>query len=139
MTEFRRVTDETVLLKWRSEVLEHVFGSEPAADIIDANRTYYRRHVADGTHLAFVAIHDGAEAGCGAVCFYEEMPSPDNPTGQCAYLMNIYVRKPYRSRGIGSAIVRRLVSYSRPWGAGRFISRQPNWVARCMTEPVSAK
>lgn len=47
MTEFRRVTDETVLLKWRSEVLEHVFGSEPAADIIDANRTYYRRHVAD--------------------------------------------------------------------------------------------
>lgn len=39
--------------------------------------------------------------------------SPDNPTGRCAYLMNIYVRKPYRRRGLGAAITRHLVEQAR--------------------------
>ena len=39
--------------------------------------------------------------------------SPDNPTGRCAYLMIIYVRKPYRRRGLGAAITRHLVEQAR--------------------------
>ncbi len=27
----------------------------------------------------------------------EELPSPDNPSGKCAYLMNIYVREAFRN------------------------------------------
>ncbi len=37
------------------------------------------------------------------------MPSPDNPSGRCAYLMNIYVREGYRSEGAGKKIVRYLI------------------------------
>ena len=44
------------------------------------------------------------------------MPSPDNPSGRCAYLMNIYVRPRFRRRGIGAAIVRRLVAEARNRG-----------------------
>lgn len=43
------------------------------------------------------------------MCLYREMPSPDNSSGQCAYLMNIYVRPRFRGHGAGDAIVRWLV------------------------------
>ncbi len=46
---------------------------------------------------------------CGGLCLYDEMPSPDNPTGRCAYLMNIYVRPEYQGHGYGKRIVRWLV------------------------------
>ena len=52
---------------------------------------------------------DGQKVGCGGVCLYDEMPSPDNPTGHCAYLMNIYVRPELRGCGVARRIVRWLV------------------------------
>ena len=44
------------------------------------------------------------------------MPSPENPSGRCAYLMNIYVRPQYRSRGYGMEIVSWLVNQARALG-----------------------
>lgn len=43
------------------------------------------------------------------MCLYRKMPSPDNPNGECAYLMNIYARSRFRKHGIGNRIVRWLV------------------------------
>lgn len=68
MIEIQRITDIARLMRWRAEVLESVFGAEPSADVLTANREYYEAHVADGSHMAFVAVDDGAEAGCGAAC-----------------------------------------------------------------------
>lgn len=59
------------------------------------------------------------ECGCGSVCFSEELPSPDNPTGLCAYLMNIYVRKPFRNNGIAHQIVGHLVGMAKERGCGK--------------------
>ena len=47
------------------------------------------------------------------LCLYREMPSPDNPSGQCAYLMNVYTRKGFCGQGIGTAIVEWLVEQAR--------------------------
>lgn len=101
------------LMMWRGEVIRTVFGVDPTEDLLSANRNYYERHIADGSHLAVVAEVDGREAGCGAICFTEELPSPDNPSGRCAYFMNIYVRPMFRSRGIGHEIVSYLVEKAR--------------------------
>lgn len=38
-----------------------------------------------------------------------EMPSPDNPSGKCAYLMNIYTRPQFRNNGIAKATVNWLI------------------------------
>lgn len=119
MIELRRITALPTLMRWRAEVIRNVFGIEPHPRLLVANRQYYRRHIADDTHLAYVADYDGEECGCGAVCFYEEMPSPDNPTGKCAYIMNIYVREPYRNNGIAHHIVRRLVDEARQRGCAK--------------------
>lgn len=106
-------------MMWRKEVLRNVFGEEPSAHLLDENRHYYEKHIEEGSHIAFVASWDGEDAGCGAVCFSEELPSPDNPNGRCAYLMNIYVRKPFRKHGIAHSIVKRLVDEAKRRNCGK--------------------
>ncbi len=87
--------------------------------LLEANRQFYDKHIADGTHYAIVAEYDGVECGCGAVCFTEELPSPDNPTGQCAYLMNIYVREEFRNHGLAHKIVSRLIQEAKHRRCGK--------------------
>ena len=119
MTEFRTITDLTTLMEWRREVIEHVFGQEPSPALLRANEDYYRKHIAAGSHLAVVALYDGIPAGCGSVCFSEELPSPDNHSGLCGYLMNIYVKEPYRTHGIGHSIVKHLIREALHRGCGK--------------------
>lgn len=119
MIDIRQVTVLPTLMRWRIEVIRHVFDIEPTPRLLLANRQYYRQHIADGTHLAFVAQCDGEDCGCGGVCFTDELPSPDNPTGRCAYLMNIYVRQPFRHRGIAHHIVERLLEEAKRHGCGK--------------------
>ncbi|MDE6007226.1 MAG: GNAT family N-acetyltransferase [Muribaculaceae bacterium] len=110
MITLRPVTDINTLIRWRIEVINNVFGEEPSKALIEANRDYYERAVPSGNHLAVIASIEGEDVGCGALCFSEELPSPDNETGRCAYLMNIYVRKPFRKEGVAHTVVRHLVN-----------------------------
>lgn len=120
----RRAAPEDIdlLMRWRMEVLREVF-SIPQEQLTDGleeeNRLYYRRELASGGHIACFASVDGEIAGCGGICLYQEMPSPDNPAGKCAYLMNIYTRPQHRKRGIGETIVRWLVKQARQRGASK--------------------
>ncbi len=107
------------LLAWRREAIESVFGILPPDSLMRANNDYYMRHVLAGTHLALEAHVNEFPAGCGGVCFHEELPSPDNPSGKCAYLMNIYVRPEFRSQGIGRAIVEAIVYEARMRGCSK--------------------
>lgn len=119
MITLRHITDIETLMKWRVEVIEHVFGVASDADLVEANRLYYRQNIARGTHYAYVADTDGVEVGCGAICLSEELPSPDNPSGRCAYLMNIYVREPFRNHGVAHHIVSRLIERARALDCGK--------------------
>ena len=115
----RKVIVLPTLMHWRREVIENVFGTVPSRELMAANRRYYERHIPDGWHIAVVAEADGVDAGCGGICLTEELPSPDNPSGRCAYLMNIYVKREYRGRGIARAVVRWLVEKAREAGCDK--------------------
>lgn len=110
------------LLQWRIEVLRHVFALPENYDttaLYNANRAYYEAQIPLGGHIAcFARLGGGRVIGCGGICFHEEMPSPDNPTGHCAYLMNIYVRAEHRGRGVGKSMVR--------WLIGQALSKSVN-------------
>lgn len=119
MIELRKTTDMETLMQWRVEVILNVFGVHADCELTEANRAYYARHITDGSHFAIIASVDGVDCGCGAICLTDELPSPDNPSGRCAYLMNIYVRKPYRTHGVAHAIVRRLIEEATARGCGK--------------------
>ncbi len=119
MISLEEVKDIPTLMSWRKEVIENVFGQQPDETLLLANRQFYEKHIADGTHYALIIEYDGEKCGCGAVCFTDELPSPDNPSGRCAYLMNIYVREAFRKHGLAHKIVSHLIQESKRCGCGK--------------------
>lgn len=119
MIKLRLITEIDELMAWRKEVIANVFNIEPDIALTKANRQYYLQHIADGSHRAYVASQDDKDVGCGAICLSQELPSPDNPSGQCAYLMNIYVRKAHRNRGVAHKIINHLVEEAISKGCGK--------------------
>lgn len=119
MVELKEIRSIPVLMRWREEVIRNVFGQNPDERLLLANRQYYTQHIAEGTHLAFVATLGGAEVGCGAICLTDELPSPDNPSGKNGYLMNIYVREAFRKQGVAHLIVSRLIEEAVSHGCGK--------------------
>lgn len=105
------INDIETLMGWRMEVLREVFGIPAGQDMAElerANRSYYQTMLKSDGHIACFACQEEI-IGCGGICIYQEMPSPDNPTGMCAYLMNIYTRPAFRGQGTGEKIVRWLI------------------------------
>lgn len=119
MIDLRQIYDIDTLMMWRAEVIGNVFGEEPDHRLLKANRQYYSCHIPDETHIAFLASYDNKDCGCGAVCLTDELPSPDNPSGRCAYLMNIYVRDEFRNHGIAHRIVSRLIEEAKNRECGK--------------------
>ena len=113
--EVRRASlaDLDLLMEWRMTVLHEVFSvplSDPMAELERENRCYYQAALPAEGHIACFACAGNEIIGCGGVCLYQEMPSPDNPGGGCAYLMNIYTRPEFRGQGAGKKIVSWLIS-----------------------------
>lgn len=106
------ITDIDLLMKWRMTVLHEVFSipqEQPMKNLERENQSYYEAMLPTGGHIACFAYLNGEIVGCGGICIYQEMPSPDNHSGQCAYLMNVYTRPEFRGYGIGETVVRWLV------------------------------
>ncbi len=116
--------DMDLLLELRMEVLSNVF-EEERKNITDdewekirhQNEIYYKKHLKDLGHVACAAYVDDKLAGCGGICIYDEMPSPDNISGKCGYLMNIYVRKDFRRKGLARSICHFLIEKGMEAGA----------------------
>lgn len=116
------LSDIELLMKWRMTVLSEVFDIPENKDLSElerTNRLYYESAIPKGEHFACFAYADGKPIGCGGVCIHREMPSPDNTTGVCAYLMNVYISPNFRGRNAGKAIVARLTDYAREKKAGK--------------------
>lgn len=119
---FRRlgIEDLEELMDWRVEVLQTVFDlKEVDTTLIAANKAYYQSHLCDGRHIPLIASVDGMPAACGAICFQDEIPSPDNPSGKNAYLMNIYCRPAFRQHGVARDLVEKLIEIAKAQGAGK--------------------
>ena len=71
-----------LLLEWRMMVLREVFSLPESCDtgrLRESCRAYYEKELAAGGHVACFAWVDGLIAGCGGMCLYDEIPSPENP------------------------------------------------------------
>lgn len=61
---------------------------------------YYKRALETGEHIAYLVYDNGVFIGAGGVSFYQVMPTYHNPTGNKAYIMNMYTAPEYRRQGI---------------------------------------
>lgn len=124
--EIREIVDGGEILRWRELTLREVFHLPPDYDmshLLAANAEYLSQD-----EECFVMVEGvetegegGLKIGCGAICLQRELPSPDNPTGLVAYIMNIYVVPVFRRHGFGHGIVRHLVELASRRGVGKIM------------------
>lgn len=114
--------DLDLLVKTHIEVLRAANGLDDTVDMsaVEAqSRDYYRKALSDGSHVAYL-VFDGKElAGAGGVSFYRLLPTYHNPTGENAYIMNMYTRPACRRRGIAYRTLDFLVAAARERGVSR--------------------
>lgn len=117
------LTDMEVLLETRIEVLQAVFGVSKDTDMTDiraASLDYYKDSLAKDMHVAYLVFDRQGEAeifaGAGGISFYQVMPTCSNPTGWCAYVMNMYTRPEYRGQGIAGQTLELLVHEAKERG-----------------------
>lgn len=61
---------------------------------------YYQDALTNDTHVAYLVFDDNEFVGAGGISFFKVMPTYHNPSGQKAYIMNMYTKPEYRRNGI---------------------------------------
>jgi GNAT superfamily N-acetyltransferase len=122
--EVRRASAEDVetLVEMRVALLRTVgnlTGDLEAKEIGDAIRAYMAQEMPAGRYVAFIAQAGERAVGCGGLTFYVRPPYAGNPPGKEAYLMGMYTIAEWRGKGVGTALVQKLLEYAKAQGVGR--------------------
>ena len=107
------------LVSTRIEVLRAANRLDAGADLSEVeaqSRRYYREALADGSHAGLLAYDGEQFVGAGGISYYRVMPTVHNPSGEKAYVMNMYVRPAYRRRGIAAHMLALLTAHARRRG-----------------------
>lgn len=118
---YRRASleDLELLTDTRVEILRTVNGLGPGADMSEVRRQacrYYQEALPAGRHTAFLVFDGDRFVGAGGVSYFQVMPTFHNPSGQKAYIMNIYTDPGYRRRGVARRTLDLLVRDARDRG-----------------------
>ena len=100
--------DIAMLTATRIQVLRAANGLDLSVDmsaVEKESRDYYEKALRDGSHAAYLVFDAELFVGAGGISFYRVMPTFHNPSGNKAYIMNMY-----RRRGIASAVLDLLVN-----------------------------
>ena len=111
--------DLELLTEVRIEVLLAANGLPEGTDmdeVREQTRRYYQRALPEGVHIAYLALDGDRVAGAGGVSFFQVMPTYHNPSGEKAYIMNMYTRPAYRRKGIAYRTLDLLVREARGRG-----------------------
>ena len=85
-------------LKLRLELLSIVLDRDESSfdkDFSDRTEEFFKR----GDQTTVLAFDGDVAVGCATICYMELMPSFE-PSEKRAHIMNVYVRKEFRRRGI---------------------------------------
>jgi ribosomal protein S18 acetylase RimI-like enzyme len=111
--------DIDILMKTRIQVLRAVYKLSDDADMSEVESQsydYYTKALSDGSHTAYLVFDGDIFVGAGGVSYYSVMPTYDNPSGNKAYIMNIYTNPNYRRNGIAYNILDLLVKDAKEKG-----------------------
>lgn len=108
-----------MLVKTRIQVLRAANQLKETADLSQVetqSRRYYEKALTDDSHIAYLVFDGDTFVGTGGISFFQVMPTVHNPTGEKAYIMNMYTHPDYRRRGIAMQTLDLLVQAAKKRG-----------------------
>ncbi len=119
--EYKKATIKDIdqLVETRIEVLLAANKLSEDTDMGEVRKqsyNYYSKSLADNTHTAYLVLNEGRFVGAGGISYYQVMPTYHNPSGEKAYVMNMYTAPQYRRQGIAYETLRLLVEDAKKRG-----------------------
>ncbi len=114
--------DIETLVRMRIALLQEVgnLSSESdAKDISGAIQRYFAEELPAERYVGFIARVGGQAVGCGGLTFYVRPPYKSNASGREAYLMGMYTAPDWRGKGVGSALLTKLLEFAKARGVAR--------------------
>ena len=87
-------------------------------DLKSALFDYYRRHMADGTFVSWIAMDGDRIIGTSGMSFVEKPPYFTCPSGKLGLLSSMFTNPEYRRRGIAKELLNRVVNEAGNYGCG---------------------
>ena len=87
-------------------------------DLKSALFDYYRRHMADGTFVSWLAMDGDTIVGTSGMSFVEKPPYFTCPSGKLGLLSSMFTNPSYRRMGIAKELLDRVVGEARAYGCG---------------------
>ena len=117
--EYRKLTEKDLdtFIRMRITQLREE-GATEELDLVPALQDYYRRHMADGTFVSWLAVDGERIVGTSGMSFVEKPPYFSCPSGRIGLLSSMFTDPDYRRRGIAKELLRRVVEEARTYGCG---------------------
>ncbi len=135
------LTDINELIRWRMKSLRETFAGHKGisySSLRQKNLNFYRRAMSMETYVACFADRGYTSVGYGGLCIYNETATPENPSGCCAYIMNVYTGPSVREQGIAAQIVEWLVEEAHRRGITKvYTGGKPEPTHCCFSEDFS--
>ena len=93
-------------------------GAKEDIDIKPALSDYYKRHMADGTFVSWLAFDNKKIVGTSGLSVVEKPPYFGCPSGRIGLLSGMFTHKDYRRQGIAKTLLSHIVEEARQSGCG---------------------
>lgn len=93
-------------------------GATEDIDLAPALRDFYKRHMADGTFVSWLALDGDKIIGTSGMSFVEKPPYFGCPSGKLGLLSSMFTNPDYRRMGIARELLHRVVEEARAYGCG---------------------
>lgn len=117
--EYRKLTEKELdtfidmrIIQLREE------GAKEDLDIKPSLTDYYKRHMADGTFVSWIALDGDKIIGTSGMSFIEKPPYFSCPNGKIGLLSSMFTSNEYRRRGIAKELLTRVVNEAKEYGCG---------------------
>lgn len=117
--EYRRLTENEVdaFIEMRIAQLREE-GATEDIDLAPYLRDYYKKHMADGTFVSWLAYDGEKIVGTSGMSFVERPPIFSCPSGRLGILSSMFTSPDHRRMGIARQLLDRVVSEAREYGCG---------------------
>ena len=122
---YRKLTenelDEIIRLRIDQLTEEYTSSGKSVPENVDlesALMDFYKRNLAAGTYVSWLAFDGDKIVGTSGMSFAEKPPYFTCPTGRLGILSSMYTDPDYRRMGIASELLKRVVQEAKDYGCG---------------------
>ena len=134
---YKKLTEKelSTIIKMRIDQLTEEYTSEGKAvptdvDIEKSLMDFYRRNMAAGTYVSWLAFDGDKIVGTSGMSFAEKPPYFSCPSGRVGILSSMYTDPNYRRMGIAITLLDKVVKEAEAYGCGTIYITASNMVVK---------